>query len=81
MPALQRQRNPGPSAAQVPEVRTPDGVLFAARDVDPGEEIDFPVRLTGFTGWADADPAPTAAPADEVKPAKKTTATAPAEGK
>ncbi len=82
MPALQRQRNTGPSVAMVPEVRGPDGAVFAARDVDPGGEIDFPVRLTGFTGWVAPEPTPAPATApDEAKPVKKAAAPAPAEGK
>lgn len=68
MPA-QRQTNQQPYTAHLAEARDEDGVIYPATAVDPGEAIDWPQQIAGFTGWApdppaepeDAEPEPAAA--------------------
>lgn len=78
MPA-QRQVNMHSLTALIPEARDADGTVYPAAAVDPGESIDWPHPIAGFTGWtepvpagfepADADTAADAAPA--AKPRSK----------
>jgi hypothetical protein len=63
MPA-QRQKNSYPHTAMLTEVRDVDGTLFPACDVGPGESVDWPRRLTGFTGWVEPEAEPAATLAD-----------------
>ncbi len=57
MPA-QRQTNTHPHTAHLPEARDEDGTVFAACEVEPGAAIEWPRRLTGFSGWTDPEPEP-----------------------
>jgi len=68
----QRQTNEYSHSAMLPEVRDEDGTLYPACEVDPGEAVGWPRRLTGFSGWVEPDraEAPVTAPVE----------TAPAEG-
>lgn len=50
MPA-QRQTNQHSHTAHLCEVRDTDDTLYPAVAVDPGESIDWPHPIAGFTGW------------------------------
>lgn len=70
MPA-QRQSNTYPHTAHLPEARDEDGTVYPAREVEPGGGVEWPRRLTGFSGWADPGPeAPAVGPESAPAPAK-----------
>lgn len=60
MPA-QRQTNQHSLTACLPEVRDTDGTVYPAVEVAPGESIDWPQPIAGFTGWV-SEPGPGTSP-------------------
>lgn len=76
MPA-QRQTNMHSLTALLCEARDTDGTLYPAAAVDPGESIDWPHPIAGFSGWV--TPAPEgleAAESDAAEPAADAPASA-----
>lgn len=56
-----RQRNPNPWPVDLMETRDPDtGEVFAAVEVPPGGEVDWPVPIAGFEPADNPTPEPPA---------------------
>jgi hypothetical protein len=64
----QRQINTHSLTAHLVEVRDTDGTLYPSVAVDPGESVDWPQPIAGFTGWA-AEPEPAESETGEPEPA------------